>query len=167
MYSCKFSMGSGDTRVGGVVRYFFNSLKASCASYVHWSLSCFLRSLEKGSPLMPSRKKNLLKAAMHPVNFCTSWRLYGGFILVIDDTFSQLGSIPRREPIYPSNFAKGTPNVHFSGISFILNFFRLSKVSARLEMSPSSFQVFMIMSSMYTLALHPSCECRHRCIPRY
>jgi hypothetical protein len=32
MYSCKFSWGSGATRVGGIVRYFFNSLKASCAS---------------------------------------------------------------------------------------------------------------------------------------
>jgi hypothetical protein len=32
MYSFKFSWGSGSTRVGGVVRYFFNSLKASCAS---------------------------------------------------------------------------------------------------------------------------------------
>jgi hypothetical protein len=41
---------------------------------------------------------------MHPVNFCTSWRLSGDFILVIADTFSGLGSIPRRETIYPSNF---------------------------------------------------------------
>jgi hypothetical protein len=32
MYSCKFSWASGATRVGGVVRYFFHSSKASCAS---------------------------------------------------------------------------------------------------------------------------------------
>jgi hypothetical protein len=55
---------------------------------------------------MPSRKMNLLKVAMHPVNFCTSWRLLGGFIFVIGDTFSRLGSIPRRETIYPSNFLR-------------------------------------------------------------
>jgi hypothetical protein len=42
---------------------------------------------------MPSREINLLKVAMHPVNFYTSWRLSGGFILVIADTFSGLGSI--------------------------------------------------------------------------
>jgi hypothetical protein len=81
---------------------------------------------------------NLLKAAMHPVNFWTSWRLSDGFIVVIADTFYGLGSIPRPENIYLSNFPEGTPNVHFLGFSFILNFLRLSKVSARLELSPSS-----------------------------
>jgi hypothetical protein len=55
---------------------------------VHWNLSCFLWILKKGSPLTLSHEINLLKAAMHPVNFCTSWRLSGGFILVIADTFS-------------------------------------------------------------------------------
>jgi hypothetical protein len=126
------------TRVGGVVRYFFNSSKASCVSSVHWNLSYFFRSLKKGSPLTPSHKINLLKAAMHPVNFCMSWRLLDGFILVIADTFSGLGSIPRWEIIYLSNFSEGTRNVHLLGISFFLNFLRLTKVSARSEMSPSS-----------------------------
>jgi hypothetical protein len=88
---------------------------------------------------MLSHEINRLKAAIHPVNFWTSWRLSSGFILVIVDTFSRLGSMPRRETIYQSNFPVGTPNVHFSGFSFFLNFLRLSKVSARLEMSPSSF----------------------------
>jgi hypothetical protein len=79
-----------------------------------------------------------LLAAIHPVNFCTSWRLSGGFILVIADTFSRLRSIPCQDTLYPSNFPKGTPNVHFLGFNLILNFLRLSKVSARSEMSPSS-----------------------------
>jgi hypothetical protein len=81
---------------------------------------------------------DLLKAAMHLVNFWTSWRLSSGFILVIADTFSGLGSISHWETIYPSNFPEGTLKVHLSGFSFILNFLRLSKVSARLELSPSS-----------------------------
>jgi hypothetical protein len=89
---------------------------------------------------MPSHEINMLKVSMHPVNFCTSCRLSGGFILVIADTFSGLGSIPRWETIYPSNFLEGMPNVHFSGFSFILNFLRLLMVSARSEMSPSSLQ---------------------------
>jgi hypothetical protein len=167
MWSCKFWWGSKATRVGGVVMYFFKSLKASCASYVHWSLSCFLRGLKKGSLLMMSHEMNLLKVAMYHVNFCTSSRLSSGFILVIADTFSRLGSMPRRETIYPSNFPEGTLNVHFLGFSFILNFLRLSKISARSEMSPSSSQVFMTTSSTNAYVLHPICECRHRCIPRW
>jgi hypothetical protein len=138
MYSCKFSWGSGATRMSEVVRYFFKSLKASCASCVHSNLSCFLRSLKKGSPLIPSHEINPLKVAMHPINFYTSWRLSDSFILVIANTSSGLGSIPQWETIYPSNFPEGTPNVHFSGFSFILNFLRLLKVSAWSEMSPSS-----------------------------
>jgi hypothetical protein len=48
------------------------------------SITCFFgplellllfKSLKKGSPLTPSREMNLLREAMHPVNFCTSWRL--------------------------------------------------------------------------------------------
>jgi hypothetical protein len=76
---------------------------------------------------------NLLKAAMHPINFYMSWRLSGGFILGIANTFSVLGSIPRQETTYPSNFLEGTPIVHFLGFSFILHFLRLSKVQVRYE----------------------------------
>jgi hypothetical protein len=86
---------------------------------------------------MPSHEMNLLKAAIHPINFCTSWMLSGGFILVIANT-SMLGSIPHQETIYPSRFPEGTPSVHFLGFSFIFNFLKLSNVSARSEMSPSS-----------------------------
>jgi hypothetical protein len=71
---------------------------------------------------MPSCEINLLKAAIHPINFCTSWRLSGSFILVIADNFSGLGSIPWQETIYPSSFPESTPNVHFLGFNFILNF---------------------------------------------
>jgi hypothetical protein len=87
---------------------------------------------------MPSREMNLLKVAIHPINFWTSWRLSGGFIIVMDNTFSRLGSILCQETIYPSNFPEGTLNIHFLGFHFILNFLRLSKVSTRLEISPSS-----------------------------
>jgi hypothetical protein len=114
---------------------------------------------------MPSHEINLLKVAIHPIKFYTSWRLSDSFISVIADTFSGLGSIPRWETIYPSNFPEGTPNVHFSGFSFILNFLRLSKVFARSEMSHSSSRVFTTMSSMYASALRPCCEYRHHCIP--
>jgi hypothetical protein len=70
----------------------------------------------------------LLKEGIHPINFWTSWRPLSGFILVIVNTFSGLGSIPCRETIYLSSFPQGTSNVHFLEFSFILNFLRLSKV---------------------------------------
>jgi hypothetical protein len=54
---------------------------------------------------------NLLRAVMHLVNFCMSWRLSGGFMFVIANNFAGLGSIPRWEIIYPSSFLEGTPNV--------------------------------------------------------
>jgi hypothetical protein len=57
---------------------------------------------------MSSCKMNLLKVAMHPINFSTSWRLSESFILVIADTVSRLGSIPRWETIHPSSFLEGT-----------------------------------------------------------
>jgi hypothetical protein len=81
---------------------------------------------------------NLLKAAIHPVIFWISWGFSGSSMLVIDNTFSGLWSIPYWEIIYLSKFPEGTLNVHFLGFSFIFNFIRLSKVSAKLEMSHSS-----------------------------
>jgi hypothetical protein len=116
----------------------------------------FFEEFEEREPLTPSCEMNLLKAAIHLVNFCTSWRLSGGAIFVIAGTFFGLGPIPRREPIYPSSFPEGMPNVHFSGFSFILNFLRLSKVSAGSEMSPLSSQVFTTTSSTYASALRLS-----------
>jgi hypothetical protein len=156
MYSYKFSWGYQGRWGCQILLQFFKGLL------------CLLSPLELvmfHEELETSHEINFLKAAMHPVNFCTSWRLSGGFILVIADTFSGLGSITRREIIYPSNFPEGTPNVHFSRFSFILNFLRLSKVSARSEMCLSSSQVFMTTSSTYASALRPSYECRHHCIP--
>jgi hypothetical protein len=58
--------------------------------------------------------------------------------MVIVVTFYGIESIPRRETIDRSNFPKGTPNVHFLGFRFILNFLNLSKVFAMSKISPSS-----------------------------
>jgi hypothetical protein len=71
----------------------FRSSRASYASSVLWNLSCFLRSLKKVSPLTSSHEMNLLNAAIHTVNFWTSWRIFCGLILVIANTFSKLGSM--------------------------------------------------------------------------
>jgi hypothetical protein len=86
-------------------------------------------------------------------------------MFVIAETFSGLGSIPHWETIYPGSFPEGTPNVHFSGFNFMLNFLSLSKVSTRSEMSPSDSWVFMTTSSMFPSALRQSLLWRHFCIP--
>jgi hypothetical protein len=98
---------------------------------------------------MSSLEMNLLRAAIQPVSFCISWRLSGGFIFMIADIFYRLGSIPRWETIYPSNFPEGTPNVHFSGFNFMQNFLRLSKVSSMSEMRPYDSQDLTTTSSTY------------------
>jgi hypothetical protein len=123
---------------GWVVKYFFRFLKASYASLVHWNLSYFFRSLKIGSPLMPSCEMNLLMAVIHPVNFYTSWRLFWWFHVCYCRHLLWVMVNPHRETIYLSNLSEGTPKVHFSRFNFILNFLRLSKVPARLEMSHSS-----------------------------
>jgi hypothetical protein len=105
---------------------------------------------------MPSREMNLLRAAIYLLNFCASWRLSSGSIFAIVGTFSGLGSIAHWETVYPSHLPEGTPNVHFSGFNFILNFLRLSKVSTKSEMSPSSSRVLTTTSSMYASVLCPS-----------
>jgi hypothetical protein len=158
-------MGRKVTRVCGLVRYRMSSSKTSCVSLVHWNLSCFLRTLKMGYLLTPSLEMNLLRAAMHPINFCISWRISSGFMFVIAYTFSRLGSIPHWETIYLSSFPECTPNVHFSVFNFMLNFLRLLKVSTRSEMSPFDSLVFTTTSSMYASALHPSWLWRHYCIP--
>jgi hypothetical protein len=124
-------------------------------------LVLFLKELKEGQPLTSSHEMNLLKAAIHPINFWTSWRLSGDFIFVIVDTFSGLASISQRETICLRSFPEGTLNVHFLGFSFILNFFRLSKVFAMSEMSLSSSRVFTTTSSTYASALRPSWDSPH------
>jgi hypothetical protein len=105
---------------------------------------------------MSSLEINLLRVAMHVVSFCMSLRLSRGFIFMIVDIFSGLGSISRWETIYPSSFPEGTQNVHFLGFNFMLNFLRLSKVTARSEMRHSDSQVLTTTSSMSASTFHMS-----------
>jgi hypothetical protein len=49
-------------------------------------LVLFLDELKERESLTPSHEMNLLKVVMHSVNFCMSWKISGGFILVIADT---------------------------------------------------------------------------------
>jgi hypothetical protein len=74
--------------------------------------------LKKGSPRSPSFEINLFKAAMHPVSFWTSLMQLGALMLVMEEIFSGLASMPRWLRMKPSSFPDGTPKTHLFGLSF-------------------------------------------------
>jgi hypothetical protein len=77
------SFFSGGVSLGDEVRYILRLSKASLASSVHSNLLVFFSSLKKGSPFSPSHEMKRLRAAMLPVNFCTSFTMRGGVISVM------------------------------------------------------------------------------------
>jgi hypothetical protein len=77
-------------------------------------------------------------------------------MLVIADTFSRLGSIPRRETIYLTNLHEGMLRVHLSGFILILYFSQVVKCLYQVRDESFIFPSLNDMSSMYALALFPS-----------
>jgi hypothetical protein len=55
---------------------------------------------------------NLFRAAMQPVNFCTSLILAGASISVMAVIFTGLASMPLLLTMNLSNFPEGTPKMH-------------------------------------------------------
>jgi hypothetical protein len=76
-------------------------------------LVLFLEELEEWESLDVESRDDPSQSSHTSCQLLDIWRLLGGFILVIVDTFSGLGLIPRWETIYPSNFPDGTLKVHF------------------------------------------------------
>jgi hypothetical protein len=66
---------------------------------------------------------------MHPVSFWTSFIQFGAFILVMEEIFSGLASMPRWLMMKPSSFPDGTPKTHLLGLSFHWYSRRDAKVS--------------------------------------
>jgi hypothetical protein len=66
-----------------------------------------------------------------------------------------LTSIPRWETMNPRSCPAGTPKTHFVGLSIMLYFLRLLKVSYKSAMRLSCFLDIMAMSSTYAWMLHP------------
>jgi hypothetical protein len=61
--------------------------------------------------------------------------------------FTGLASISRLVTMNPSNFPDGTPNTHFLGLSFHLNFHKLLNVSSKSAIRSSGFLVLMTTPS--------------------
>jgi hypothetical protein len=91
---------------------------------------------------------NLFRAAIHPVSFCTSLIVARASMSVMAVIFTRLASIPWLLTMNPSNFPYGTPNMHFVGLSFHLNFHKLLNISSKSAIRSSGFLVLMTTSSM-------------------
>ena len=81
--------------IGGFIKNNLSCSKAILASSNQEKHSEALSSLKNGSPFSLRRDINWLRAAMHPVSFCISFMQVGRFILVMAETLSGLGSMPR------------------------------------------------------------------------
>ncbi|KAM2009541.1 hypothetical protein ACFX16_004298 [Malus domestica] len=74
-----------------------------------------------------------LRAAACPVKLWISFKVVGDFISRITRICLGCASIPHWVTKYPRNWLEDTPNVHLMGLSFILYFLRMLKVSAKLR----------------------------------
>ena len=81
--------------IGGFVKNNLSCSKAVLASSDQVKRSEALSSLKNGSPFSSRHDIKRLRAAMHPVSFYISFTQVGCFILVMAETLSGLGSIPR------------------------------------------------------------------------
>jgi hypothetical protein len=90
---------------------------------------------------------NLFRAAIQPVNFCTSLIVAGASISVMAVIFTGLASMPRSLTMNPSNFPEGTPKTHLVGLSFHQNLRRLLNVSSKSAIKSLDSLVLMTTSS--------------------
>jgi hypothetical protein len=90
---------------------------------------------------------NLFRAAMQPVNFCTSLIVAGAPISIMAEIFTGLASIPRLLTMNPSNFSEGTPKPHLVGLSFHQNLRKLLNVSSKSVIKSPESLVLMTISS--------------------
>ena len=114
------SSGSGEDIIRGEMRYCFNSIKVFSYSGLHKEEVFFLMLLKNGSHLSDIREINLLRAAIFPVNLCTSLIDFGVSIPEMDCNCVGLASMPRLVTICPKNCPEDTQNAHFAGFNRIL-----------------------------------------------
>ena len=78
------------------------------------SLLVLQKAKEKGVLFFTDRAKNLDKAAIHPINYCTSFRMPRLLISSMAQHFSEFTSIPLLVNKNSRNFPPETPSAHFS-----------------------------------------------------
>ena len=114
------SSSSGEDRIGGKLRYCFNSIKAFSYSGPHKEEVFFLILLKNSSHLSDIREINLLRATIFPVNLYTSLTDFGLSSPEMDCNYVGLASMPRLVMIRIKNYPEDTPNAHLAGFNHIL-----------------------------------------------
>ncbi|GJS96913.1 hypothetical protein Tco_0803881 [Tanacetum coccineum] len=119
-------------RVGIFSMYLFISLKVLSASLVH--VNYFLSRqpfsvLKKGKDFSALLDMNLFRAASFPLRFRTSLMVFGLFRLIRAWIFVGLALMPCFDNTCPRNWPSSIPKEHFFGLSFMLIFWSLLKVS--------------------------------------
>src|SRR4051812_6963048 len=94
MYNIIGSFSIEAVSTGAVDHMRLRSLNVSSALGVHVNLSVLFINWYKGIAFSPSRLRNRLSDAKHPMNFLTSLRFLGLFIRPIAAIFSGFHSIP-------------------------------------------------------------------------
>ena len=112
--------GNCEDRIGGELRYYFNSIKVFSYSGPHKDEMFFMMLLKKGLHLFDIIEINLLRATIFPVNLCTSLTDFGMSRLEMDSSCVGLASMPRLVTMCPKNYREDTPNAHFTGFNHIL-----------------------------------------------
>ena len=82
---------------------------------------------------------NLFSEARRPINFCTSFLVEGGRILLMASIFTGFASMPLSVIMHPRSFPLLTPKTHFYGFSLSPCLRRLAKVSRRFAIWSSCF----------------------------
>lgn len=81
-----------ELKSGSLAKYSLRLWKAVSHLFVHWK--AYLKVFKKGRHLLVALETNLFKAAICPVNLCTSFIVLGEAILSIVFTFFEFTSIP-------------------------------------------------------------------------
>jgi hypothetical protein len=139
---------SGLDNIGRCYRYCFRSSKAFCCLGPHSTFKGPHKTLKKGRLLSASFTINLFKAAMRPVNFCTSFLVCEGYIWTNAFILLGLASIPLVETRQPSTLPHVTLKTHFSGLSLSLASRILANVSIRSKIYEAFFLLTMTISLM-------------------
>ena len=114
------------------------------------NLAAFWSSWTIGLVFSVRRGTNLERAVRRPRSCCTSMMFFELLMLSISWHLSWLAFIPLWVSMKPINFPPSTPNVHFSGLSFILAPLRALNTSSRSFTCCSKESDFTTMSSTYT-----------------
>jgi hypothetical protein len=134
--------------VGKCLRQCFKLSKAFYCSVPLSTLSEPHNTLKKGRLLSASFAMNLFCASMWPISFCTSFLVCQRCIRRIAFILSELASIPLVETRQLSTLPHTTPKTHFLGLSLMLAWCILLKVSTRSEMYKALFSLATMILSM-------------------